>query len=298
MKFGWKGLGLFLLIIGLIAINTTGIFYFSVNLLDIKIDYLNPPDKPNPASTKFEYPLSGAIVQENGTITTDALFSIQIDTCYNGTLAEGTPFYLRAFGIVFSKGQQAIAGMWIGYHGSSHYSFSGTVDYEPVYQVSLDACDTYGYPVMLQPTFDSSNSLVIKWDAQGDYFPYLRIAYKNGSLNDLEVPVAKVYVNGYNDIQMQNYTRIGTAAAITAVVLGIVDIPTIHSVLSEFRKKNSSSKKAKRYGDRKPAHNPEAKTSKSESHKKALGNKSISKKQRENENCSDDVASDNNQNST
>ena len=249
MKFSWKGLSLFLLIITLIFLNVMSVFYFVANYFDWKIDTLNinPSDKTTVTSTTYMYPhFAGVAVQENGSFTTDALFDIDIRTAHNGTLAEGAPLYFYAYGVIFPKGQQAIAHIWIGFRGSSHYTFSGAIDYAPISEVSLDAMD-YGYPFSLPSSFIFSESTVVKWDVQGDYYPYLQLSFKNGSqLADVDLQVGKVHVGGFNEIQMQNYTRVGTSAAITVVLLGIINIPSIAGLYSKLKKKKTTRRTPKK----------------------------------------------------
>lgn len=233
------------IIIIIILIDSGIAFQLTTNLLDVKIDFLNinPSDKQTEIVKLFDYPpsdpLTGPklIIGENGTSGLP-LISLSVGLLYDGTLAERTPAYLTAYGVIYPEGTQTIDSVSVGIEGSSRYSDGAIAQSNtaPLFGPELSQTDVYTQ-TMLQGTI---KTLPITWTAQGDYFAYLYITFKNGS-----VPITyrlqdfKVVVKGLEVVQQDDYNRKTLAATVDGILLGIINISTAIELVRISGKKKS-----------------------------------------------------------
>jgi len=172
-------------IVFLILLNALVAFYWFVNFIDWKIDFLNinPSAKQNEIIQSFDYPSSSPtgphiIIGENGT-TGLPLFSVTIGLLYYGTLVEGFPAYLTAIGSIYPEGMQVINEVYVGFEGASYYSDTSSVlsNTPPLYKPKLKPSDVYTITILTGKV----PTLPITWSAPGDYCAYIYVSFKNGS---------------------------------------------------------------------------------------------------------------------
>lgn len=188
------------------------VFQLVVNFLDIKMDVINPSAEQTTIeytnSIYYDYPSSPDVphitIDENGTSHGLPLFSLTITYSYNDILAEGTTFYLTASGSLYPEGQQTIDRVDVGYDGAS-FADGSFRNYPPLFTANLYDAD---YLSMVAPPSGEVLVLPIRWNTQGDYYPYIVITYKNGSVpTTVNLIDGKVHVFGLDIVLQEEYNR-------------------------------------------------------------------------------------------
>lgn len=225
---------LLLVITNIIVATFAATNYFN---LDNSFNRDRSDRKVNEKFYYYQYPSSSPPlieISENGTKGLPT-FSVQVEIKYTGILAEGTPVFLAAQGLVYPDGQQ-ISGIQVGYQGASWYPNIIT-NVSPYFDVNPQYTDIYSFIIPDNPV----KGIYIKWDTQGDFYPFVVLSFKNGSapvtlpLND-----PKVHVYGLEAIQQQKDAR--SSIGLTAIsLIGIPDISvTIGYLLKKIKRPNKA----------------------------------------------------------
>lgn len=186
------------------------VFDLITNIFNLPINALNPQStlKIGMTDTQFyiEYPQNAVevYVLPNGTQATDVMFTMQVTVVYNSTLIIGDPVYIDTIGAIFPKGQQIISQVCLGYQDSSHYS-PGIIDVVTQFVVNLTKLNQYAMPFFYEPNVNNLTGYYppIMWTSEGNYYPYVQIIYKNGTVINYPVNTGNLYVNGLSTIQQQ-----------------------------------------------------------------------------------------------
>jgi len=258
------------LLIAIIVINGFIGFHLIVNYADFKIDILNPsvtyPITDHTKSFYYDYPpnpnfVPSIIIGENGTEGLP-LFSLTITYSYNDTLAQDVPFLLYVSGSIYPEGQQTIDRVDVGYQGTD-WGDNSFRNYPPTFTAKLYNADVYSMQI---PPKGTIQMLVLKWDSEGDYYPYIHIVYKNGtSPTDVVIQQdGKVHVYGLDVIHQEefnrkqdDYNRRIAAMALDGILFPLIDISTIGGLIwsgkveqnNKTNRSNHKPNKSNRYNE-------------------------------------------------
>ena len=227
MKFSWKGLATAIILASLVFLNMFIGLYVYANIINWKIDLLNI----NPSETSnmrnfpiMTYPPSGSTGFEIGDWNTTILFE-HFSLKYNGTAAENKPLEMTVIGTVAPEFAQKI-------HSVSLY-FDGALPY-PVGSGTFSG----GWGITLYPTIEEThadisfgaflvgNPVVICWQVEGDYYPSIRINFKNFTTIPQDYSSYKnfgMHINSATIIEQENSNRINTSIAIATVFFLLID---------------------------------------------------------------------------
>lgn len=228
------------LLVVIVVVNAVVGFHLIVNYVDWKMVFFNPTITyaviDNTKSFYCDYPpnpcgVPHIVIYPNGTELGLPLFSLTITYSYNDTLAQGVPFLLYAGGSIYPEGQQTVDRVDVGYHGAS-FNDSSFRNYLPTFTATLYKSSVYTTQV---PPQGIINMLAIKWNSEGDYYPYIHIVFKNGTMPiDFTIQDGKVHVYGLNVIQQEQfnrkqdeYNRRMNAMVLDGILFPLIDISTI-----------------------------------------------------------------------
>ena len=177
------------------------------------------------------------------------LFSITTSYMFNDTLAVGGPFFYTASGEIFPEGQKIIEEVDLSFQGATYVDdlFSSV---QPTFTVPLHETDV---PSMVIPTSSIPIPwLPVKWNSEGQFHPYVHIAFNNGSLVNVDIDDGYVYVAGSSVLQQQAFTRAQSeyniesgAQTIDAILLGILSPASVIGYILDRRQKRNEAIKGK-----------------------------------------------------
>jgi hypothetical protein len=233
------------IIIIIAIIDSVIAFHLTANLVDVKIDFLNinPSDKQTEIIKTYDFPPSNPltgpslIVGENGTSGLP-LFSMSVGLLYDGILAEKVPAYLTAYGAIYPDGSQTIDSISVGVEDASPYSNGGIAlsNTAPLLSPEMKQTDVYTQTMISGEV----KTLPIVWTAQGDYFAYFYIVFKNGSSPvTYKLQDFKVVVKGQDVVQQDVYNRKTLVATVDGVLLSVINISTAIELVRISDKKKS-----------------------------------------------------------
>ena len=214
-----RGFIVFFIII-LLLVDALILLYFYSNSGDI-INFinLNPPVQENLGHMVLEYPPIPStstvyVYSANSTVQFD-IFTIQIYLHYNGTLVESAPVVVEAY---FSFIRKDIWTISLGFEGAEpyegisaqlpYYMFFSTYHYRP------RITDQNGNPSPINDYYieeqqiDPRQLTIIDWTWQGNYYPVIRVIYKNFTQVTQSYPDSIVTVSSVNSIQQEQEQRI------------------------------------------------------------------------------------------
>jgi hypothetical protein len=229
-------------------------FSFTINYFDIPMNFFNINVQEDmeihliPNEFPCFIPPSGmAYEDKNGVHNLSA--ALDFATQYYGILAEGTPFYITGVGCLFPEGQSIISSISIGYQGASWYDKSTWyVGMPPLYTIPLTNSTKSLFPKIVPPINLSNPNryTTMYWAAQGDYYPYLRIEYMNGSVENMLLSIGKVHVVGHEvlDQRIAAHEQSQIDARNTRIFVNLALIP-LFSALGTFVLKTNFISKVK-----------------------------------------------------
>jgi len=217
------------------------------NIFNYKLDYfdINPNEKSYTQVINIVYPnkpMVGLLLfgnESENNFVENPLISLHICLNYSGTLVEGKKVDISAIGYVYPEGQNIISDAIVtnnnvrrdyfnyttivGFEGASIYNESNTSFLVPEGQfpVQLQKKDKFGYiPKETIPSWPLYQT--IKWDTQGEYYPYILVPFKDNSIITESYTNYKIHVGDPNIIRQQENSRINIG--LTYALLGLTVI--------------------------------------------------------------------------
>ncbi len=210
IKHNPKKILLLVLMVLLVILAGYTCVHLIANYANIKIDLLsiNPNQEYSIQPTfkilqSYDYPQTQGltpILTLNGSETVAGLplFSITIAYAYNGTLAEDTCFALSSNAAVYPEGQKTLFSIQVGYSGAVNYD-SGFSNSPALLNSPMFPENSYTIPMLLVDNGQTPCKF-LKWDTQGDYYPYLLINFKNLTTTQVNLQDwgGKIHVYGHD----------------------------------------------------------------------------------------------------
>jgi len=198
------------------------IFYAFVNIIDLKVPYLNPPEKEEKIFLPLAYPPAAGVIL---TVNSNETIYIEITLKYTGMLVERQPILMQAAGTLSPELANQIYSIEVGFEGSLPYyeganvkpigpSF-GSVSLRPTEKCPLNSL-SLGAGLVGDP-------IKIEWPIQGDYSPVIVIIYKNLSIIQHKYENYRLPIGSFFLMKQERYNRTSIALSIALFIFTVAE---------------------------------------------------------------------------
>jgi len=200
-------------------------FYVIVNVINLKIAYLNPPYKEYKIVIPLVYPSTGVLLSVNSNET----IYVEITLKYTGYLIERQPVTIEAGGTLSPELSEQISTISVGFEGALPYS----EDYEvspigpPFASISLHPTEKSPLRSISLGAGLSGDPIKIEWPVQGDYHPTIVIFYKNFQVIQYDYEQYRLPVSSSRVMRQERYSRINNVLSMVLFMFSLIEAASI-----------------------------------------------------------------------